>query len=793
MVVVLWVITIVISVITITPTHASSFNLSIKTTDNVIALEGTTNIEITVKNNSSVKSGNVYVDVITDITGVEVIKSDSSWGAFDINKYIWFIGNMEASQSAKLTLTLKGKHVGAHAITFRIYENDDSITQQTVYIGVEEEPDIDVTTITPKTINFSLGTQPYVELIAINRGGNTSGVKIAFQTDAGIYLTGKASCSQGTMAGYTWNIGPMIKGQTAKCLVQITAQREGTYQGTVKVITPTSDSNIGNNETSLIFNVKRTPNTIMYTYPINPLFTAGDNVYFTTLIMVKGPSPEKNLILHFNPTGGILEKQVISAGKYSDNVWSLGNVSPGIYFGIWKITPSEEKPVIVETTLSSDVTNIKRVITMSPKNVSDISIVLPDGKDDLDTAKSYPLPIIVLNKGTTIAQNITVNFNISGGSYKIIDATDGNVRGNTWSIEKLAPGSSASLYIDIINKEEGSVSVDASVVARTKTKDINPDNNRATWTGYFKDKGATAPPIVKKIAITGKKVQVLIVSPADRDLKSIWAEVDGREIYRFMANPGTSYLKTITLPSDGNFTINFYAEDTFGNNSTKASITATIDTTPPYTIWNVPQKGIINQLPFKVTGMTEPGAYVLIRVKAGNLREAYYQPDIDKEGKFSFNLYLFKGINEIYLFARDQAGNTYERCSVVSYPTSTVISFSTGQSIGYVNGKKYLLETPAVILNGTTYIPVRFLAEAMGIELGWYGMEKKIVLKLGETTLTLYLDKPYAIVNQKTINLGRKLPVIGGRSLVPARFIAETFGARVQWVPESKTVKIIYP
>ena len=771
-----------------------SFSLSITTTDNVIAVGETTTMQITLKNETDSTTGNVKVYIVTDTTALEVVKTDSTWGAFDINSYIWYIGNLDKGQSAMLTLIIKGKKIGAHGITIKVYENDSYVMEKNIYIGVEEEPDIDVTVIPKKSINFALGETPYVELAVLNRGGQASGVKVSFQTDSMIRQTGKAMCSQGTMAGNSWNIGTMIKGQTVKCLIQITALAEGKYNGILKVESPLSDSNDNNDETMITFNVIRRPNTEFQMYTINPFFLPGDNIYIAAVVTIKGPSPEKDLNVILKPTGGSVAKVLLSKGTFKDDTWTLGDIVPGIYFAVFRAKPdNDSKPILIEANLKSPVSNIKRVVSMSPQNISDIALILPDDKDGLDTAKSYPLPIVVLNKGTTPAENIVVTFSINGGSYQVIDVTDGEVIGNTWNIKKLYPGSSASLYIDLINTKEGPVSVETRVKARTKTKDINPDNNSATWTGYFEDKGAPASPIVEKIGVEGRRVKVLIVSPADKDVNTIWTEIDGREIFRFKADPGTSYLKDITLPSDGNFVMKFYAEDTFGNNSKPAEIPVSIDTTPPFTIWNIPQKGVFSKNPVNVTGMTEPGASLIIRVKAGNLREAYYQPDIDKEGKFHFNMFLFKGVNEVCLSAQDLAGNTYKKCSVVSYPSSTVISFRVGKKEGYVNGKKYLLEVPATIVGNTTYIPVRFLAEAMGMELGWYGMERKIVLSLGETTLTLYLDKPYAIINGKGVNLGRKLPVIQGRSLVPARFIAETFGARVQWIPETKMVKIIYP
>jgi len=773
---------------------ASIFTIKVDISDNIIALGDTTQLKVTLTNSGDTETETVKVIVGMNIADIEVVKSDATFGAFDIKTYTWLIGNMDPGKSAVLTLTVKGKVEGAHDITFSLVENNIVIHTKRVYIGVEEEPDIDVTLSTPKSINFALGETPYLQVVVLNRGGEARNVKVSLETDKDIMPIGKASCSQGSFTGSIWNIGTMGKKETEKCLIQIMAKEEGTYGGVIKVVSPVSDTNPANDELALSFNVKRQPNTTMVLIPVNPIFTSGDNLYVATIITVKGPSAEKDLSVSYDIKGGKPINMIVSTGIYRDGIWTLGNVKPGIYFGILKVQSHENiRSVSITGNLKSAVSTLKKSAVFASTDISDIAVIMPDDKNSLDTADAFPLPIVVLNQGTTVASGITVNFKVIGGKYNIIDYTAGGVVGTTWKIDKLQPGSSASLYVEIINTTEGAVSVEASVVAKTKTKDVNMDNNSSSWTGYFEDKGSPNPPIVKKIGTYGRNVEVIIVTPADKDLSRIYVKVEGREIFSMTASPGTSYLETIKLPSDGNFNMEFYAEDTFDNSSTPAIIPVSVDITPPYTIWNISQKGIISSSPYNVKGITEPGASLLIRVKAGNLREAYYKPNIDEEGKFSFPLYLYNGINEICLFATDKASNTYERCSVISYPKPTIISFTVGKKKAYIDNKPYLLEVSAANIGGTTYVPVRFLAEAMNMSLAWYGMERKIEMSLGDTNLILYLDKPYAIVNGRQVKLRSKLPVIQGRSLVPARFISETFGARVQWLPSTKTVKIIYP
>ena len=47
-----------------------------------------------------------------------------------------------------------------------------------------------------------------------------------------------------------------------------------------------------------------------------------------------------------------------------------------------------------------------------------------------------------------------------------------------------------------------------------------------------------------------------------------------------------------------------------------------------------------------------------------------------------------------------------------------------------------------------------------------------------------------ATVNSKEVQLDAPAVIVNGRTLAPARFVAETFGYTVQWDAENKIVKI---
>ncbi len=117
-----------------------------------------------------------------------------------------------------------------------------------------------------------------------------------------------------------------------------------------------------------------------------------------------------------------------------------------------------------------------------------------------------------------------------------------------------------------------------------------------------------------------------------------------------------------------------------------------------------------------------------------------------------------------------------------SLPDKTEISFKVGDSTLLINGKELSVETPYVTGEGTTLVPLRVITEAFGAEVLWEGETKTITLNYTDVTIILQIDNKEAKVNDHT----ETLPVAptlsaSGVTMVPLRFISETFGAEVKY------------
>jgi hypothetical protein len=107
-----------------------------------------------------------------------------------------------------------------------------------------------------------------------------------------------------------------------------------------------------------------------------------------------------------------------------------------------------------------------------------------------------------------------------------------------------------------------------------------------------------------------------------------------------------------------------------------------------------------------------------------------------------------------------------------------------------IDGRSLESDTPPIIRNGRTMVPLRPICEALGMTVDWNDATKTIKCTSEESTIILKLGSKEAVANGKAIKLDEPANVIRSRTMVPLRFVAENFGAKVSWDNAKKTVYI---
>ena len=107
-----------------------------------------------------------------------------------------------------------------------------------------------------------------------------------------------------------------------------------------------------------------------------------------------------------------------------------------------------------------------------------------------------------------------------------------------------------------------------------------------------------------------------------------------------------------------------------------------------------------------------------------------------------------------------------------------------------VDGEVLTFDQPPIIENGRTLVPLRAIFEAMGAEVGWDEESQTVTSVMGDIAISLQIGSDTLYRNGEEITLDVPAQIVGGRTLVPARAVAESFGATVDWDDVTRTVII---
>jgi hypothetical protein len=117
------------------------------------------------------------------------------------------------------------------------------------------------------------------------------------------------------------------------------------------------------------------------------------------------------------------------------------------------------------------------------------------------------------------------------------------------------------------------------------------------------------------------------------------------------------------------------------------------------------------------------------------------------------------------------------------------------------------ISTPTVMLNGVPVafdvnpyiaqvengsrilVPLRNLAEALGCEVGWVEPDQINIVR-GDTTINMFINNTGYLVDGEEKQLDAPPFIMGGRTMVPIRFVAQELGCTVEYDSGTNTVNI---
>jgi len=139
--------------------------------------------------------------------------------------------------------------------------------------------------------------------------------------------------------------------------------------------------------------------------------------------------------------------------------------------------------------------------------------------------------------------------------------------------------------------------------------------------------------------------------------------------------------------------------------------------------------------------------------------------------------------NTAVTFNEDTIGSVViGKCVTPAGEQGRSASFYIGSTIMNVNGTNIIMDAAPYIKAGRTYVPVRYLGDALGATTEWDAATKTVTVTKGDNTVVLVIGSTVAKVNGADVQMDVAPEITGvGRTMLPARWVAEGLGYQVGW------------
>ena len=134
----------------------------------------------------------------------------------------------------------------------------------------------------------------------------------------------------------------------------------------------------------------------------------------------------------------------------------------------------------------------------------------------------------------------------------------------------------------------------------------------------------------------------------------------------------------------------------------------------------------------------------------------------------------FVGMTESYL-AQNQLGTAY-----IQYADDTKESLPSNYIALFINGS--IIKNAKLILDkDRTLLPLRLISETLGAKVSWSDKERKVTIEDSGNKIELIIGDMHPKINGKTTTIDVAPRIYNDYTYVPVRFVAEALGCKVDW------------
>ncbi|MGI5882945.1 MAG: fibronectin type III domain-containing protein [Dethiobacteria bacterium] len=197
-----------------------------------------------------------------------------------------------------------------------------------------------------------------------------------------------------------------------------------------------------------------------------------------------------------------------------------------------------------------------------------------------------------------------------------------------------------------------------------------------------------------------------------------------------------------------------------------------------------------NETGFKIERKTSGGGYTQIATVGANTT-VYANTGISAGTSYNYRVRAYNAVgNSAYSNEAGMVTRAEDKKNIV---------LNIGKTDYYVNNQRKTMDAAPIISEDRTFLPIRYVAEAIGAVVDWDASLKKTTITLNGKAMELLIGSNSARVDGKVKTIDPDNPnvkpimVPPGRTMLPLRFVSENLGCKVDWDSASQQITISYP
>ena len=124
-------------------------------------------------------------------------------------------------------------------------------------------------------------------------------------------------------------------------------------------------------------------------------------------------------------------------------------------------------------------------------------------------------------------------------------------------------------------------------------------------------------------------------------------------------------------------------------------------------------------------------------------------------------------------------------------PAYRFLDMTIAKPYYWLDGSQHPLDAAPFIYGDRTLVPLRLIAEAYGGQVNWLADSREVDIVINNDHLILPVDQAQLTLNGQTRAIDVAPQIRQGRTFVPVRFISEAIGMDVSYDNASRTVSIV--